>query len=95
MTYKISDDRVSEVLTPMEVAEQLVWCGAIELEPKEHIVSATLECGCDLEVTIQTLLDERVECFSEWDIKQAFSEADWVVWADDENGNDVLLCFGC
>ena len=96
MTYKIHDDRVCEVLTPMEVAERLTWCGELNLEKGERIVSATLECGCDLEITIANESgDEYRREFTEWDIKQAFDQTDWVVWAEDENGNDVLLCFGC
>jgi hypothetical protein len=97
MTYTIDDEtmRYYSVMTPQEVAEQLTWCGELNLEDGERIVSVTLECGCDLEVTIRDGENEYTREFTEWDIKQAFDQPEWVVWAKDENGNDVLLCFGC
>jgi hypothetical protein len=95
MTYKIHDDRVNEALTPMEVAEQLTWCGEINLEKGERIISASLECGCDLEIVIGDGENEYTREFTEWDIRQAFDQPEWVAWAEDEDGNNVLLCFDC
>ena len=93
MTYKIYEDQLSGMLTPMEVAEQLTWCGELNLDDGERIVSATLQCGHDLEIIISDGENEYTREFTESDLREIFDEVDFVVWSEDEHGNNILLCF--
>ena len=76
-----------QTMTIAEVVEQLRTSGALEIR---------LECGCDLEVDVVSCLfsGDHTETFTEGDIRDCFVNADYCTWAKDENGNDILLCFG-
>jgi hypothetical protein len=106
MKYTIDDETLLDysVMTPREVAEQLENCGAIQLEADERIGEVRLECGTDLEIDIEKVIEDDPRCsgyvdhtetFDKSDIEYHFEAADYYVWAKDEDGNDVLLCFGC
>ena len=106
MKYTIDENDISdtEVLTPREVAEQLVNCGAIELEPDERIGEIELDFVTDLAIEIEKVIEgdprcsgysERTETFTLSDIRDYFTASDYYAWAKDEDGNDVLMCFGC
>ena len=99
--YDLSD---TEVLTIREVAEQLANCGAIELEKDERIGNVELEFGTDLSIEIEKVIEDdprcsgytdRTETFTVSDITDYFTSADYYAWARDEDGDDVLMCFGC
>ena len=101
MKVELKDD--VQALSVAEVVEQLKSCGALNLEDGERVKDARLECGCDLEVDIEQVIeddprcsgyDTRTETFSEADIMSYFVNAEYVFWAKDEDGVDVLLCFG-
>ena len=85
----------STTLTPAEVVEQYYNCrGIYSLKDGEEI-SARL-CGEDVEAEV---INERGEvvladfiCFD--DIRDAFTLADYYAWGQDEDENDVLVCFG-
>lgn len=102
MKYSIESDMQPLSLT--EVAEQLQGCGALQLEADERTGEVRLECGTDLEIDIikSDPMDRRIdgfrdrtETFTISDIREHFTAADYYTWAKDENGDDVLLCFGC
>lgn len=106
MKYTIDEDTLMDtaVLTPREVAEQLRDCGAIELAADEKIGEVRLEFGTDLEIDIDKIIEDdprcsgytdRTETFTMSDITDYFTAADYYAWAKDEDGNDVLMCFGC
>lgn len=106
MKYTICDTTLTdtEVLTPREVAEQLRDCGAIELAADEEIGEVRLEFGTDLEIDIKKVIEDdprcsgytdRTETFTMSDITDYFTAADHYAWATDEDGDDVLMCFGC
>lgn len=106
MKYIIDDENMRDysVMTPHEVAEQLVNCGAIELQADERIGEVRLECGTDLEINIEKVIEDDPRCsgyvdhtetFDMSDIEYHIEAADYYVWAKDEDGDDVLLCFGC
>ena len=106
MKYIINEDTLMDtaILTPREVAEQLRDCGAIELAADEKIGEVRLECGTDLEIDIDKVIEDdprcsgytdRTETFTMSDITDYFTAADYYAWAKDEDGNDVLMCFGC
>ena len=50
----------------------------------------------DLEVDIGSCLvgGDHTETFTEQDIRDYFTNADYCTWAQDEEGVDILLCFG-
>ena len=103
MTLKFSDiDQDIQTLTPQEVAKQLEGCGAIELDEDERISEVRLECGCDLEIDIEKVIEDDPRCsaypshtetFTLSDIREYFTEFDYYKWAKDENDEDVLACF--
>lgn len=98
MTVTLCDD--VSALTVREVVEQLMSCGDIELEDYERVIDTRLECGCDLEVDIECNADDvRIDgrytiTRTLEDIRAAFTAADYYTWAVNEDGEDVLLCFG-
>lgn len=98
MKYDLGD---IYTMTPQEVADQLMngW-----LEDDERICDVRLECGCDLEVDIEKVVKDDPRCsgyydhsetFTIDDIREQFVQGDYYIWAKDEDGDDVLLCFGC
>lgn len=98
----IDDDAFGvQTLTPKEVAEQLMNS---RLERDEKIGDVRLECGCDLEVDVMRVVEDDPRCsdyhlytetFTLGDIRDEFEAADYYCWAKDDEGNDVLACFGC
>ena len=95
MILKFSDYDEIHTMTPKEVAEQLVNCGAIDLDENESICNVSLECGTDLEITIvdEDTNEDYTATFTLEDIRSEFTECEYYCWAKDENGNDVLACF--
>lgn len=89
MTLKFNSIEDIQTYTPQEAADMLVDCGYLELDEDERITDVRLECGCDLEIDIN---DERTETFTTPDLADAFTVADFITWAKDENDNDVLVC---
>lgn len=92
-----------QTMSVTEVVNALVSSGALEIDNGERLGEARLECGCDLEIDIMhdDSMDMRIhgclshtETFTEEDIRADFVNADYCAWAKDEDGNDVLLCFG-
>ena len=90
-----------ETLTPKEVAEQLMNS---RLEGDEKIGEVRLECGCDLEIDVWRDIKDDPRCsgyylytetFALGDIRAEIGAADYYCWAKDDDGNDVLACFGC
>lgn len=101
MKVEINDD--TRVMSIKEVAEELKWNGALNLDSDERMGDARLECGCDLEIDIMTddAMDRRIDgCLSRTEtftlnaLLEEFSSFDYCTWAKDENGDDILLCFG-
>ena len=91
-------------LTLREVAEQLENCGAIHLDEDEAIGECRLECGTDLEIDINKVIEDDPRCsgyldhtesLTLSDIRDYFTAADYYAWGKDENGDDRLYCFGC
>lgn len=82
-------------LSVSEVAEHLKACGALEIGDGEYLGECRLECGCDLEVDVCSCLvgGDHTETFTDADIRATFVNADYCVWAKDEEGVDILLCF--
>ena len=106
MKYTIDEDTLMDttILSLCEVAEQLRDCGAIELAADEKIGEVRLECGTDLEIDIDKVIEDDPRCsgytdhtetFTMSDIRDYFTAADYYAWAKDKDGNDVLMCFGC
>jgi hypothetical protein len=106
MKYTIDDENMRDysVMTPQEIAEQFVNSGVIELQADERIGEVRLESGTDLEIDIEKVIEndprcsgyvDHTETFDRSDIEYHFEAADYYVWAKDEDGNDVLMCFGC
>lgn len=102
MKVEITND--CEALSVTEVVQQLIGCGALEVGNGERLGESRLECGCDLEIDIMTddPSDPRIhgcldhtESFTISDIREHFTAADYYTWAKDEDGDDILLCFGC
>lgn len=93
---KVEINEEVQTLTIAEVVEQLKTCGALEIGDGEYLGECRLECGCDLEVDVCSCLvgGDHTETFTEQDIRDYFTNADYCVWANDEDGNDILLCFG-
>ena len=85
-----------QTMTIAEVVKQLRTSGALEIGDGEYLGECRLECGCDLEVDVVSCLfsGDHTETFTEGDIRDCFVNADYCTWAKDENGNDILLCFG-
>lgn len=105
MKYTIDEERMSEtaVLSTKEVAMQLLNCNAFEVAADERMGDVCLDEGT-LVVDIHHLEPEdprvdgcvkRREEFNMSDIREHFTAADYYQWAKDEDGDDVLLCFGC
>lgn len=107
MKYTIDTDNDTcydtEVLSLEEVADQLRGCGAFDLGDDEKIGEVVREDG-DLVVFIDydEPMDVRIHgcrkrevAFSLVEINNHFTAADYYSWAKDEDGNDVLMCFGC
>ena len=101
MKVELKDDVVT--LTVHEVVEQLESCGAIELHDGEVIGESRLENGSELEIDIDMKIEDDPRCsgynvrtvsFTMSDIKDRFTAADYYTWAKDEDGDDILLCFG-
>lgn len=98
MKIEITSD--VDTLSKGEVVQQLVNCGAIELDC-EKIGESRIECGCDLEIDIMHDEPEdpringclsRTETFTLADIRDWFTEGDAYAWATDEDGDEILLC---
>ena len=85
-----------QTMTIAEVVDQLRSCGALEVGDGEYVGECRLECGCDLEVDIGSCMTggDHTETFTEQDVRDWFVNSDYCVWAQDEDGNDILLCFG-
>lgn len=90
-----------QLLSLKEVAEQLMNG---KLDNGERIGEVRLECGVDLEIDIEVVVEDDPRCssyheytetYTLGDIRSEFEAADYYCWAKDENGNDVLACFGC
>ena len=94
MKVEINDE--VQAMTVAEVVDQLNACGALVVGDGEYVGECRLECGCDLEVDVVSCLvgADHTETFTESDIRDWFVNADYCAWAKDEEGNDVLLCFG-
>ena len=94
MKVEISDE--VQTMTIAEVVDQLKSCGALEVGDGEYVGECRFECGCDLEVDVLSCLvgADHTETFTEQDVRDWFVNAEYCAWAKDENGNDVLLCFG-
>lgn len=99
MKVELSDLNL-EALTPAEVAEQMTNS---TIETDEEIGAVSLEDG-DLVVEIRKVVKGDPRCsgccdrymtFDIEDIRAEFVAADYYEWAKDEDGDDVLLCFGC
>lgn len=101
MKYTIDDETMRDyyVMRPQEVAEQLVNGGVIELQADERIGEVRLECGTDLEIDIEKVIEDdprcsgyvdRTETFDIGDIEYHLKAADYYAWARDEDGNDCL-----
>lgn len=97
MKYDLGD---MYTMTPQEVAEQLVNS---TLADDERIKDVCFEYG-ELNIEIEKVLEDdprcsgydvRVEIFDICDIREQFVQGDYYIWAKDENGDDVILCFGC
>lgn len=95
-----------QILTLKEVAKRLFDSGAFMLDrdENEEIGEVRLECGCDLEIDIFHKIEgdprcngyvDHTETFTLSEIEFYFDAADYYTWAKDEDGNDVLACFGC
>lgn len=106
MKYTIGDETMRDfyVMTLQEVAERLVNCGAIELQADERIGEVRLECGTDLDIDIEKVIEDDPRCssyvdhtetFDIGDIKHHLEAADYCAWVHDEDGDDCLMCFGC
>ena len=69
---------------------------SLEVGDGEYVGECRFECGCDLEVDVLSCLvgADHTETFTEQDVRDWFVNAEYCAWAKDENGNDVLLCFG-
>ena len=93
---KVELNEEVETLTIAEVVKQLKACGALEIGDGEYLGECRLECGCDLEVDVCSCLvgGDHTETFTDADIRATFVNADYCVWAKDEEGVDILLCFG-
>ena len=98
MKIEIADD--VQLLSPREVAEQLM---NPQLAADEYIGDVRLEYG-ELAVDIHKHdeMDKRIdgyrdrtESFTIRHIRATFVAADYYAWVKDENGDDVLGCFGC
>jgi hypothetical protein len=97
MKYDLGD---VYTMTPQEVAEQLVNG---TMTDDERIKDVCFE-DRELNITIKKVIEDdprcsgyvvRVETFDIWDIRELFVHGDYYTWAKDEDGDDVLLCFGC
>ena len=93
---KVELNEEVQTMTIAEVVEQLKACGALEIGDGEYLGECRLECGCDLEVDIGSCMTggDHTETFTEQDIRDYFTNADYCTWAQDEEGVDILLCFG-
>jgi hypothetical protein len=97
MKYDLGD---VYTMTPQEVAEQLVNG---TLADDERIRDVLLEYG-ELSIEIERVIKNdprcsgyvvRVEIYEIREIREQFVQGDYYTWAKDEDGDDVLLCFGC
>ena len=84
---KVELNEEVQTMTIAEVVEQLKACGALEIGDGEYLGECRLECGC-------LVGGDHTETFTEQDIRDYFTNADYCTWAQDEDGNDILLCFG-
>jgi len=97
-TVQLNDE--VQTMTLGEVVEHLKSSGALVLEDYEKVVQFTLECGTDLEVVIEVEAGDpridgtRTEVYGMDDIREAFTAPEYVCWAKDELGEDILLGFG-
>lgn len=103
MKYTIDESLDTAVLTPEEVAEQLLDCNAFELAPDEKLGEVEMDGHL---LVVHILYNEPMDCridgfrkrdeeFDMGDIRSHFTAADYYQWAKDEDGDDCLLCFGC
>lgn len=94
MKVEINDE--VQTMTIAEVVEQLKACGALEIGDGEYLGECRLECGCDLEVDVVSCLvgADHTETFTEQDIRDWFVNSDYCAWARNEDGEDILVCFG-
>lgn len=94
MKVEINDE--VQTMNIMEVVMELKACGALEVGDGEYVGECRLECGCDLEVDIGSCMTggDHTETFTEQDIRDWFVNSDYCVWARNEDGEDILVCFG-
>lgn len=87
-----------------EVVDNLWHCGALNMGVDERRGDVRVEGDDELAVDIHVSdpsdprIDghlDRTEVFTLADIRRHFKAADYYTWAKDEDGDDVLLCFGC
>ena len=99
---KFSDSESVNCYTPREVADMLVDCCDLNLDADERISEVRLECGSDLEIDIEKVVEDDPRCtgyhshtetYTILDLRTAFTEADFCIWAKDENDEDTLVCF--
>ena len=100
---KVEIDEDVQTMSVTEVVDSLIASGALEIADGERIGESRVECGCDLEIDIMhdDQTDMRIHgclshtvTFTDEDIRAEFVNADYCVWAHDEDGDDILLCFG-
>lgn len=94
MKVEINDE--VQTMTIAEVVDQLRSCGALAVGDGEYVGECRLECGCDLEVDVVSCLvgADHTETFTEQDIRDWFVNAEYCAWARNEDGEDILVCFG-
>jgi len=99
ITLNLPDD--ATILSPREVAEQLRIYGGLLLDDNERVGDIRLEYG-DLEIDIHISEPEdpridghldRTETFDISKICTYLTAADYYAWGQDEDGDDVLVCF--
>lgn len=96
---RIKCDNV-QLLTAKEVAEQ--WLNG-ELGTDEYISDAEWDGDIiAVSIAVREPLDPRIDGhitryvdITLTDIRRNWTAADYYTWAKDENGEDVLACFGC
>lgn len=91
------------ILSTLEVAQQLACGGAFEIAADEKMGEVEFEDG---ELVIEILHNDPQDCridgylkrreeFTISDIRKHFVADDYYRWGKDEDGDDILVCFGC
>lgn len=85
----------STTLTPGEVAGQYLACRGTYAPKDGEEVCAYLTCeGLNIEVIGANGETVHAEIIYLDDIRETFTHADYYVWGQDEDENDILVCFG-